>query len=500
MSAVAESTFQPSLDFAEKAFANVHTRVKHLILLSDGDDAEQHGTSIEQAQRMVGEGITITVVAIGDGKDVQFLQDLAHTGKGSYYIALKAHQLQRLMTRDSSIMSRSAIEEGAFIPKVDPSDETLQGLSLNTMPPLYAYDVTSDRPLSRIPMRTKKNDPLLAFWQYGLGTSMAFTSDAQPKWARPWMGWPDFSAFWSQTVRSTLRQASNNRIQMSTRRDGGRGIVDVEAADTSGNPLNGLPLTVRVMGPAGKSADVAVRQTGPGKYEGSFEAPDPGGYIVSAVERAGRSGAPRITRAGFSIAYPPEYQAIHANTTLLGQIAQSTGGREMKTPVDAFLPIANPGTSSTELWPALLLMSAILMVVDIAVRRLALPFGEMWASFLRMFPFLTRRTSRRKRLATAMPAVDVLPGSLRPSQGNGGIFDSAPPPLTSTNKRARPGEIAGAGLGKLVPEEPRPDATDDDEPARPKRVVPVSTAEKLLAAKRSRQEQDSPPPASRTPP
>jgi len=329
-------------------------------------------------------------------------------------------------------------------------------------------------------MRTQKNDPLLAFWQYGLGTSMAFTSDAQPKWARPWMGWPDFSAFWSQSVRSTLRQASTNRIQIATHREAGRGIIDIDAADPVGNPLNGLPLEVKVMSPDGKPSDVAVRQTGPGKYEGGFEAGNPGGYIVSAVERS-PGGPPRITRAGFAIAYPPEYQSVHPNINLLAQIAQTTGGKALLSPVDGFRPIANPGRSSTEMWPALLLMSAILMVLDIALRRLVIPYEEIWQSLLRAMPFLSRlrRTPQRKSARATFQSAPASP------------FSSAGrlPASTAGTRQRSGGSLPDGSMGKAIPPAPSGNEPDDpDQPPTPARPAPPqTTAEKLLAAKRNRE-------------
>jgi hypothetical protein len=41
--------------------------------------------------------------------------------------------------------------------------------------------------------------------------------------------------------------------------------------------------------------------------------------------------------------------------------------------------MANPGVSITELWPSLLWLAAFLLPVDIGVRRLALPLGELIA-------------------------------------------------------------------------------------------------------------------------
>src|SRR5204863_4542570 len=111
------------------------------------------------------------------------------------YLAKKAGQLPAIFTQDAAIMSRSAIEEGVFLPKSVMGEEILRGISPNSVPALFAYCLASDRPLAQTGMRTAKDDPLLATWQYGLGSSLAFTSDAQAPWAARWGSWQQFGTF-----------------------------------------------------------------------------------------------------------------------------------------------------------------------------------------------------------------------------------------------------------------------------------------------------------------
>ncbi|HXG24157.1 MAG TPA: VWA domain-containing protein [Chthonomonadales bacterium] len=452
---------RPSLEFAYKYLSKQNTRVRHLILLADGNDSEEQGGALELARKMVAQRMTISVVSIGNGKDVPFLKALAATGKGHFYLATQAKQLQRLFTRDASMMSRSAIEEGTFLPKVDPGDEALRGLDLRAMPPLHAYCLTSDRPLARIPMRTAKDDPLLAFWQYGLGTAMAFTSDAQPRWARPWMSWRDFNAFWAQVARSTLRRTSGNRLQITTRREGGKGVVEVEAYDPAGNPINHLAARASVLAPDGRAQEVTLRQQGPGRYQGEYDAGATGGYIVSVVEGT-QTGTPRITRAGFSLAYPPEYQAVRANDALLTQIAQLTGGQMLENPLQSFRPSTRPGQSIRDLWPNLLFLAMLLFPLDIAVRRLALPFAEMWAAVLATF---------RHHRPTHVPAPQVQTiGRLQQAKRAAAPTPAPSPVLTPNTSRLTP--------------------SDEVKPAPTAAPTPLSTAQRLLDVKRGRKREE----------
>jgi uncharacterized membrane protein len=397
---------EPSLEFAQKSLTPIKTQVRHLIIESDGDDAKGQDGAYALAQQMVSQGMTISVIAIGDGKDTGWLRGLAAVGHGYYYLADHMDKLQSLVTADSSLTTRSAIEEGAFIPKVDPTDEVLRGLDLQSMPPLYAYDLTSDRALARTPMRTNKDDPLLAYWQYGLGTSMAFTSDSQPKWARPWMNWSGFNAFWAQAIRSTMRQKSSDQLRIDTHLSGGKGVLDLTAYDSTGAAINNLAAKVNVIAPDGVTQPVTIEQTGPGKYSGTFDAGQTGGYIITASQQSAPGAKPLITRSGFAIAYPPEYQSVGPNTALLAQIANITGGINLANPIDAFRSSPRPGESIQDLWPALLLAAGLLFVLDVAVRRLAIPLEDIKELFFGLtsrlpgFHGLRGRSKTRKSTAS----------------------------------------------------------------------------------------------------
>lgn len=366
----------PSIQAAEPVLRREPSKVRHLIVLADGNDSTDWRDAIQRAAGMRSSQITTTVVAIGNGKDVPMLKQLASAGGGRFYLATKARQLPAIFTQDAAIMSRSAIEEGRFFPKVQAGEEILRGIS--SLPALLAYCLTDARPLSRVGMRTHKDDPLLASWQYGLGTSLAFTSDAQARWAQGWVGWEGFEAFWSQAIRSISRRATLNNYQVAVRQDGGKGVIEMKGYDRLGNPLTSENATVRIATPNGQSKEVTLSQQAPGVYEGDFDASELGSYVVTVAEKD-PAGGTRVSASGFSVPYPPEYRSFRPNRPLLSQVAKTTQGLELKDPTEALRPVKNPGQSITELWPFLVFLAALLIPIDVGVRRLAIPLGELLA-------------------------------------------------------------------------------------------------------------------------
>jgi hypothetical protein len=164
---------------------------------------------------------------------------------------------------------------------------------------------------------------------------------------------------------------------MSVKRSSGKALVQIDAFDSKGNPINGFKAKVNVNSPSGSSQPITLEQTGSGRYTGSFDADQTGGYVITAAQGATPGAKPMITKSGYSVAYPPEYQAIGMNNSLLTQIAAITRGKVLSNPAEAFRPMETPGESARDLWQILLLAAALLFLVDIAVRRLAISGAEI---------------------------------------------------------------------------------------------------------------------------
>ena len=73
----------------------------------------------------------------------------------------------------------------------------------------------------------------------------------------------------------------------------------------------------------------------------------------------------------------PENTTARTNNALLNTIAEVSGGSVLTKPEDALKPIVNPGETISELWPLFVILAALLLPFDVAVRRLALPFKEI---------------------------------------------------------------------------------------------------------------------------
>lgn len=431
----------PSVSKANQTLSAEDSKVRHLIMLADGADSTDWRDAMVQTADMRKRGITTSVIAFGKGQYLPDLQRLAAIGGGRYYLAEKARQLPAIFSQDAAIVSRSAIEEGAFFPKQTGSDDSIRGLG--EFPALLAYCLTDSRPLARNVLKTHKDDPLLARWQYGLGTSIAFTSDAQPRWAKQWVGWEGYDVFWSQLVRGMARRATQTRYEVELTQQSGIGSVVVKSPDER------APSSVRVSGPDGKAQAVELQPSAPGEYVGRFESSKLGSYVVSVVEDSPTGSLVQIESV--SRAYPAEYQAAAANIPLLEQAAAAAGGRLLKDENDVLLPAAKAVVTPVEMWFWCLLAGCLLWPLDVASRRLV----------LKGFSF--------KRSRAPEP-------------------DQAPMVRLKQAKQRTRTEPKRASAPLFAPEEKAP------KPAQTKSVESGAAAERLLELKRKRNKEAEKPP------
>jgi len=126
--------------YAELGRAQVN--LKHVLLFSDGDDADQiQGQSAVVAQAMRN-GITTSVIALGTGKDVVALEELSRVGSGRYYLIEDAARLPSVFAQETILAARSAIVEKPFLADPAARGAPIAGVAWGEAPELQGYVVT----------------------------------------------------------------------------------------------------------------------------------------------------------------------------------------------------------------------------------------------------------------------------------------------------------------------------------------------------------------------
>ena len=137
-----------------------------------------------------------------------------------------------------------------------------------------------------------------------------------------------------------------------------------------------VPLAVLVSEPLAMvtsplSSKVPLLQTAPGRYVAEFETPLSGPYHLELTQKVGGQMLYQQSR-GISVGYSDELRLKPTNETLLKSIAQSSGGKYQITAAEVFAPTGRTARRPTPLWPWLATAAALLLVLDVALRRIDL--------------------------------------------------------------------------------------------------------------------------------
>ena len=357
-----------SLLEAQKVTVRSSRPNRFVILLADGSDVERQEGALELVQRMQrDERTTLTAVAIGDGVDVPFLRGLATAGKGRFHLTDQAANLPTIFSEEAAIAQRSYIIEEEFAPKRGVASPILNGIT--ETPPLFGYIAVTEKPAAQVVLRAG-SDPLLTTWQYGLGRVAAWTSDATGRWARTWVQWPGFAKFWAQTTRWTILDRPAGNLQVDLRASGEQTIISAELPENVA-PLDASFIATFIDG-AGRSITQTLRQSAPGRYEGAAELEPAGAYFVRV------SGAGENALLPYVAPYSPEYTPATGGEAELRAWAELGGGGRMQTdPAQAWERSAPVVAARSDLSRTLLILAALLLPFDIAVRRIGDQLHEL---------------------------------------------------------------------------------------------------------------------------
>jgi Ca-activated chloride channel family protein len=252
----------PGLEMAFQMLQGVPAQIKHVIVLTDGRSQPADHQAL--VGNMAAAGITVSTVALGQA-DRALLAALAQIGKGRYYETADPANIPQIFTKETMETSNSAIKEDVFH-VVQTSDHPLLSGFGGDLPVVFGYVMTTAKPATHLLLVAHSGDPLLATSRYGLGSTLAYTSDVTAKWGSQWLAWNQFGRFWSQALRSILRRQSTEGLHLQQHQDDQRWTIDITRLDPSDRPMSGVIFKARTVDEHDVVGDVPVEEIGLGRY------------------------------------------------------------------------------------------------------------------------------------------------------------------------------------------------------------------------------------------
>ncbi|WIV11505.1 VWA domain-containing protein [Proteiniborus sp. MB09-C3] len=354
----------PALDEAYKALKDADTKLKHIILLTDG---QAESTGYESVIQGINEaGITVSTVAVGADSDTSLLEWIANSGKGRYYFADEFSSIPQIFTKETFLASKSYINNKTFTPIIDSLHEMISPFA-DGIPSLDGYIGASSKDRATTILTSDVGDPILAEWQYGLGRTVAWTSDLNGGWSSDYLNTQQGTDFINNMIEWTFPRASSEKIAFESISNGDEEeIIVTDIGDFN----EGVSTKATIITPNLESFDLELSPSKPGEYRGAFPVSDKGVYIVK-INQYKDDEIVNTSNYAVTSNYSKEYD-ITATSNRLELLKNKSGGKFITNPSEVFTDDLNRVFGSRELYPIFLSIALLLFIFDIAIRRLNL--------------------------------------------------------------------------------------------------------------------------------
>lgn len=334
---------------------------RHLIVLTDGVPTPDDFDGV--ARSLAASDVSVATVTVSKGADQALMKDIAKLAKGKHFHAENPADLAGILEREA----KAAVAETSVSQYEAQPFRRFPRLSATDAPPLKGYVTLSPKQETEILLLARRRDPLLSWWRYGSGMTVAFASQTRGDWGSPWENWKGLAPFWGRIARHAARppvpppqvdiswQGKWATVAIDARIPGGRfegaaqGSVVRRDARGEGPPTE-FPLSL--VAPYRLEARVPI--------ESASEL---------AIQVVGAAGP--LVQARMGVAPPPAAEDPLATTdvALLREAAAISGGKFDPKPEELFAGDGRGVEVRQPLTTWLALAGLLLLVADVSARR-----------------------------------------------------------------------------------------------------------------------------------
>lgn len=357
------TAFFTALYEATYALMNAQAQQKHIIFLTDGEAGDTG--YLQLCDIMQQNDITLTTVAVGSGADQATLRTLAQQGGGRAYAANEFDNLPKIFTKETYLVSGSYVQNRTFTPVIT---EQSALTDFEGFPQLSGYLAATEKSLAAVSLMSDREDPILAWWQYGAGRVVAFMADSRGAWTSEFLQWDQAAAFYGGMAAFTL-PGEEREGQLTTERQGDALRIVYTAPEGA---QTGLSTSVTALLPDGTQTQLALQESAPGVYEGEIAAAQLGAYALRVEQRDASGELQRVMEGGAVNGYSGEYDLRNQNAeSTLPYLSALTGGREITDSAEMLKSTRAVVRARRDLTQPLLWALMVLLLCDIALRRLS---------------------------------------------------------------------------------------------------------------------------------
>ncbi|MBR3039832.1 MAG: VWA domain-containing protein [Lachnospiraceae bacterium] len=355
------TSIYPAIAAAAADLSKNPAMVKHIILLTDGQDGNNEYSDL--INTINGAGITLSCVSIGDGSNDALLTMLADACGGRYFHTDLNTDIPRIFAQEIYLSSDTYLINEDFVPATTSTDQIIRDVAGEDMPELHGYIATSVKERSIQALASPYGDPILAYWQYGLGKTVAWTSDVTGEWSEYYSGWDKTPLMWHNILQYVTEDNGMEGSYVTIEQKGSKAVIHYTTEEFDSK----TKVVATVFDDEGNVKEITLDPTKPGEYQAEIDTKSTGVYSINVQQKDGEDIVSSINTAAI-MQYSLEYR-FYPNNTLLNDFSAVTGATFLESAADVFPNPPEFVKNRYSLTITLLLIAGILFLCDIAIRR-----------------------------------------------------------------------------------------------------------------------------------
>lgn len=364
------TSIYPALEEAYNKVLNSDAQIKHIVLLTDGQDTYQdYDTLLNKIRES---GVTVSTVAAGSDSDQNKLSYIAEQCGGRYYYTDINNAIPRIFAQEVYLSTSNYLMNDEFYPIITTRHEILNGLTDEGLPALLGYIAASPKQTAEVLLESEKGDPILTTWQCGLGRTIAWNTDGNNEWTGNYALWDNYPLLWANMIHYVISDTELGEDQLDIVKEGNQAVLTYETKEYDKNTRVKAVITDQ----EGKTSEIPLNPMKPGVFEGRLDVEDVGIYSINIRKMSGKDVLKNYNTA-YANQYSTEYQFVNLKTEFSTFVKQA-GGKEISYEDNIWTKNEAVVKAKVSLTIPLLILAILLFIFDIIVRRLSIDlFGYL---------------------------------------------------------------------------------------------------------------------------
>ncbi len=364
------TVIKPAVKEATKKIAKQDVGIKHIILLTDGEgETKDFSDAIDEIND---NNITMSTIAVGTDSDQTLLENLAEECNGRYYYSDSSSDVPKIFAEEVYLSGETYFKDGDFSLSVSANNELVENLYSKGIPNISGYVATSTKNGAREVITTSEDDPLLSCWQYGLGHSVAWMTNASGTWNEALVAEQDYAQMWKRMLDYASMESDIGQDSVSIYKRRGKVEIDYIASDYSEN----TSVTGIYTSPSGVTEELSLEPGEPGTYYASFEPSEMGVYSIN-VRRSEGDTVVASTTAIETLQFSDEYRRDISNANFVSFV--ESFGKVLETDANVYTKLKSSNKNKRDITDIIIVISIFMLLIDIVIRRFDM--SRVFASF-----------------------------------------------------------------------------------------------------------------------